>query len=105
MTVINKTPHTVTILDDGKVVREYQSDGSTIRLAMSEKSVGLVDGVPLVTVEYGEPVGLPPEQEGVTYIVSALVRQALPERRDLVVPAGLVRDENGRIIGCERFAC
>lgn len=34
------------------------------------------------------------------YIVSQLVKSALPDREDLLVPAEVVRDEQGHIIGC-----
>jgi hypothetical protein len=35
------------------------------------------------------------------YIVSRLIRTALPERGDLASPYGLVRDAEGRAIGAE----
>ena len=35
------------------------------------------------------------------YIVSQLVKSALPNRSDLLVPAEMVRDEKGMIIGCK----
>ena len=38
---------------------------------------------------------------GVFYIVSQLVKNALPDRTDLLVPAEVVRDGNGNIIGCK----
>ena len=34
------------------------------------------------------------------YIVSQLIKSALPKRVDLLVPAEVVRDDNGNIIGC-----
>ena len=34
------------------------------------------------------------------YIVSQLVKSALPNRSDLLVPAEMVRDEKGAILGC-----
>ena len=44
--------------------------------------------------------GLPEPQEGVIYLTSTLVAQAVPDRTDVLVPADLRRDEAGRIIGC-----
>lgn len=38
------------------------------------------------------------------YVVSRLVAEAVPERRDLVVPHGLVRDGQGRVVGCAQLA-
>ena len=52
---------------------------------------------------YGKVSNLPEPKDGVLYIVSAAVRTALPERNDLASPAHLVRDEEGRIIGCLAF--
>jgi len=37
----------------------------------------------------------------VLYVVSALVRAALPARKDLASPAKLTRDGKGNITGCE----
>jgi len=46
---------------------------------------------------------LPDPPEGVYYIVSLAVAQAA-RRPDLLVPDDMVRDEQGRILGCRRFA-
>jgi hypothetical protein len=32
-----------------------------------------------------------------------MVKNAIPEREDLITVGELVRDENGRIIGCKGF--
>jgi hypothetical protein len=37
------------------------------------------------------------------YLVSQPVKSALPSRKDLLVPAEVVRDEKGNIIGCRSF--
>ena len=34
------------------------------------------------------------------YIVSQLIKSAFPERNDLLVPAEVVRDSSGNIVGC-----
>ena len=44
---------------------------------------------------------LPPIEEGVYYIVSAIVATAI-RRNDLIVP-NTIRDEDGQIIGCDSF--
>ena len=62
--------------------------------------VGEVEGLTLARTEFGEPVNLPAPVPGTLIIVSQLVQSALPERTDLVVPAELVRDGMGRVIGC-----
>jgi hypothetical protein len=96
----NMTPHDVNIVGlDGAVKKTYPSDG-LIRLSTKTVEVGEDDGVLLTRTEFGEPEGLPELVPGTYLIVSQLVKSALPERTDLVVPAEMVRDENGRIVGC-----
>ena len=101
--IINKTPHAVYIIDDNnQVVRTYEKTEGQIRLSVKTVRVGILpDGTPISKTEFGEPEGLPEFQEGVFYIVSQIVKNALPERTDLVVPAEVVRDEKGNIIGCK----
>ena len=101
MNIINCTPHAVTVVDaEGKILRIIESNGSPIRLASSTVPAGEFDGVPLTRTEFGEPVNLPAPQEGTVYIVSQLVKNAIPGRSDLVVPAEVLRDDKGQIIGC-----
>lgn len=103
MTVINKTPHAVHIVDsDGRIVKTYEKGDSQIRLtAKTVQDIPLADGTPTTRTEFGEPEGLPSFQEGIFYIVSQLVKNTLPNRTDLLVPAEVVRDEKGNIIGCK----
>lgn len=103
MSVINKTPHAVNIVDaNGSITKTYDKGDSQIRLAV--KTVAdepLTDGTPTSKTQFGDPEGLPDFQEGVFYIVSQLVKNALPNRTDLLVPAEVVRDNAGNIIGCK----
>lgn len=97
MKIINYTPHQVDII--GGV--SYPSQGS-VRLSTFRKNVGILpDGTPLTKTEYGAAEGLPEPQKDVMYIVSSLVKTALPDRKDLLAPADLIRDKNGRVIGCK----
>ena len=68
---------------------------------MSTEPAGEVMGISVTRTVFGEPVGLPEPEVGTCYIVSQLVKNALPERDDLVVPAEVVRDADGNIIGCK----
>jgi hypothetical protein len=103
MTVVNKTPHAVHIVDEnGQVVRTYEKGEGQIRLAVKTvQDSPLADGTPTSITSFGEPEGLPDFKEGTFYIVSQLVKSALPERTDLLVPAEVVRDEKGNIVGCK----
>jgi len=96
---VNLTPHEINLhLPSGQVIT-VPSTGLA-RLTVVESMLGLHDSLPLVGQEFGETTGLPAPVEGVLYIVSALVRAAHPHRRDLGSPARLLRDDQGRIIGC-----
>ncbi len=62
-----------------------------------------VDGVIIETFKssFGEVENLPPQEEGVMVIVSAMAADAAKDRNDLLVPGELVRDNDGNIIGCK----
>ena len=102
MAIINMTPHQIDlVLDSGEVWLEINPSGDLIRLSMTTEEDGLVDGIPVSRTTYGEATGLPEFEEGVFYVVSGLVKSALPHREDLLVPSEMVRDDKGRILGCK----
>lgn len=107
--VENLTPHAVKVIL-GETAITFPPTGTVARVAAVRRNVGGLDlvrngipEIPVCVVEYGEVQGLPDEMPGVFLIVSALVRQALPSRRDLLSPGELVRDENGQPVGCTGF--
>jgi hypothetical protein len=101
MTIKNFTPHPITICNNaGEVTRVIQSEG-LVRLKAVTVPAGEIDGVPVTRTEFGQPEGLPEFKEGVFIVVSQLVKSALPSRSDLLVPAEVVRDEKGNIVGCK----
>lgn len=101
--LINMTPHAVGIVDgQNNLVMTIPACGNMIRLKTSTVSAGFeVNGVPVTKTVFGEPEGLPEHVEGTYIIVSQLVKSALPERKDLLVPAEVVRDSSGNILGCK----
>lgn len=103
MKVVNMTPHGVSICNnEGEVIRVYPASGQMIRLkSETVRDEKLPDGTPISRTVFGEPVGLPDEDGETVYIVSQIVKNALPERDDLVVPAEVVRDAAGNILGCK----
>lgn len=48
--------------------------------------------------------GLPPQREGIYLIVSSIIALTFPDRRDLLVPDGPIKDHRGKIIGCRTLA-
>ena len=100
MKIENRTPHPVNILDENNnEIARFESAGQ-IRLTAVVVAAEPIDGIPTSRTEFGAPEGLPEYNGGTYYIVSQLVKSALPNRGDLLVPAEVVRDESGTIIGC-----
>jgi len=103
-TLINTTPHPVHVLNrDGEVVLTIPAAPQPLRLEERVEALGDLAGVPLVKKTLAADISLPEPQDGVYYIVSLAVAQAA-RRPDLLVPDDLVRDDQGRILGCRRFA-
>lgn len=96
------TPHPIMIVDEeDQVVKTIPASGQTIRLKASTVDAGwTVDDIRVTKTKFGNPEGLPDYEFGTFYIVSQLVKSALPSREDLLVPAEVQRDTNGNIIGC-----
>lgn len=104
VTLINLTPHPVTVVgDNGEVVMTIPASGQVLRLPEVTVPAGEIQGVPLVRKVLDPAAELPPHQEGTYYIVSLPVAQ-VARREDFLVPDDLVRDDQGRVLGCRRFA-
>ena len=105
--VINLTPHSLNLVTDSGTVTIPPS-GTVARVAVARESVGTVtiDGVtvPLSRTTYGAVEGLPDPAPDTLYVVSAVVAAAAKDRKDLVVPDDLVRDEQGRVVGARGLA-
>jgi hypothetical protein len=119
MTLINATPHSITLVsregveqdnrrqflaETVEILREIPPSGIIARVSMVNSPAGEIDGIPIESVIYGEIEGLPEPQEGVYYIVSGLVAAAAAKigRVDCLAPGALVRDKNNPslILGC-----
>jgi hypothetical protein len=101
MVVINLTPHTINIHTEDDVMK-VPASGQVARVTEERQFVGrLPNGIPVQRVEYGSPYGLPGPAEGVIYVVSRIVKNAAPERKDVYAPGPAVRDRDGRVMGCE----
>lgn len=94
--LINLTPHSIKVIGVG----EIPASGLVARVSMKTEPDAVIAGFPTSYTEYGDVENLP-EIEGVSFIVSKMVRDACPDRADLFYPAELVRDETGNIIGCK----
>jgi hypothetical protein len=87
MTIINLTPHPITLRSEGvdTVIAPF---GAPARV--SSTPGGLVDlGLPVLVAmpdTFGEVIGLPEPAEGVFFVVSAVVGAAVRGRSDVLVP-------------------
>ncbi|MCX6703481.1 MAG: hypothetical protein NTV02_02220 [Candidatus Zambryskibacteria bacterium] len=84
--IINLTPHTINVrLADGSELA-FVPTAPAARVATTREVVGEVNGIPICRTTYGQVENLPEQKEGTMYVVSLLVLQVAPERRDLVAP-------------------
>ena len=105
ITIINLTPHPVNLLDvNANVVITFHTEGLA-RCSQNDVIIGKLNkDIILTKTSYGEIIGLPEQSPRTFYIVSRLVRNALPNRTDLLVPNQLIRDSEGQIVGCRSFS-
>lgn len=112
--IINMTPHQINIFnEENQLISAYPSNG-TIRLETSKQSVhieglsDLADTYKVVRSQANKDL-LPKKKPNTYYIVSSMVQEAHPERKDFIAPntsadsAGAVRDDKGNIIGVRSF--
>lgn len=99
--IVNMTPHPVNILDEeNNEIATIPASGKLIRLKSAVIRDGQMGKIPISKTVFGDPEGLPERNTGIYYIVSQLVKSACSSRDDLLVPAEVVRDTAGNIIGC-----
>lgn len=103
-TIVNATPHAINVVNEKMEVVASFEPTISVRVASTTLTIGIINGIPLDTTAFGEVEGLPQYQEGVYYIVSRLVKTALPERPDLLCPGQQVRNEAGQVIGCKSLS-
>ena len=110
--IVNLTPHAITVLKNGEEIAVYEASGSIARCESKTFAVREIAGIPLTETRFGKLYlidrdkvrhELPAPQDGTFYIVSALVARAA-QREDFIIVNDTVRDDNGRIIGCQSFA-
>ena len=118
MNIVNLTPHVINILRAGlagyEEILSIPPSGQVARLDVDRKEVDNITeandqivgnpidglgGIAFYKSIFGEPSDLPPPQEGIIYIVSSLFRSGF-DRNDLWVPGELIRDDDGKPVGC-----
>ena len=121
--IINCTPHDVAIystadcyMHNGSLyLREgdeehpeplsvYPAAKEPARAIFAQKVEDMADGI-LVYRWFPEEIVNLPEPELDTYcIVSKMLAQACPERKDLIFPGTVVRSKSGDVVGCIDFS-
>jgi hypothetical protein len=102
--IVNMTPHPVVILRERKAPVTLRPCGVVPRVEDRASSIGNVSvgfDVPIMRIETGMVLDLPPREPDVLLLVSRITAQAMPGRQDLVFPHDLVRNESGQIVGCK----
>lgn len=95
---VNLTPHEIVVMGEPEV--RVPPSGDVARVSVVTEPLGSIGGVPAFIERSGPVEGLPEPRDGVIYIVSTLVRVAVPRRVDVASPGQLVRDPDGRPVGC-----
>ena len=112
MTVVirNLTPHQVVVSPSGDMTRSItlESEGSPSRVTakrtvITHLQVGSL-AIPLHAVHYDGVPDLPNEVEGTFLIVSRLVAERFLERKDLLIPDELIRDDSGTVVACQSLS-
>ena len=104
MNIVNLTPHQIVVeMADGQRAT-FQPAGAPARVSTTQEEVGQVAGIPLRRTAWGAVQGLPPPEEGTTYIVSALVADRA-RRPDVVSPdtGPTAIREGGQVVAVRAF--
>lgn len=102
-TILNYTPHDVHIIRNGETIATFPTKGS-IRIKRHEHQTTQYYGIPVYQVTQDpNPSHLPAPLPYTKFIVSSIVAEAHPHRRDFITPHKLVKDSSNRIIGTEGF--
>ena len=106
MKLINLCPHPVCVQHANGETSTIPSSGNA-RVTVEAQLAGSVEleGHVVQVVEglYGPVTGLPDATPNCAFIVSHMVRMALPRRQDLLSPAEILRDAQGGIVACRMF--
>ena len=99
----NWTPHDVILVDiNHNVIRTFPASGNVCRMDLERKLKCRLDNIDCYASLSHGMTNIPRAVRGTYFIVSTFVRVA-SGRGDFISPAGFIRDEEGKIIGCTSF--
>lgn len=99
MSIINCTPHVLSIVRADGSVLILAPSGVVPRVSATQTPVNDVDGITVTVTTYGDVVDLPPLLPGVWRVVSRMVL-SVSGRCDLLAPGDLIRGPDGQPVGC-----
>jgi len=103
--MVNLTGHELTLVSWDGIMRHVPASGQ-VRVRSRVEEVGHVRyediDIPLLEI-VEQSVNLPDPEPDTLYVVSGIVA-AKARRPDFVVPSRIVRDGNGRAVGCQALA-
>ena len=105
---INCTPHVVSVQFPSGEVHSFPACGIVPRVQQHNVPVIHINDIPMSNIIYGEVENLPEPKENTYYIVSALVRERVPNRKDVISPdsgPSAIRNEKGQIEAVVGFIC
>lgn len=100
--LVNLTPHVINLLTNtGEVVEIEPLNDTPARVSAELKDCGVFEANGLIFNRteqvFGDIINLPEAQKGTFFVVSRIVAEAAPERKDLAIVNDLVRDEQGLV--------
>lgn len=103
--ITNLTPHAINLYNyEDELTHIIPPSGDIVSLNTSEQVLFYLGDIEVNQVTYMSADDLAPYVVNHYYIVSPLVANAYPDRRDFLMVHKTVRDDDGSIIGCRAFA-
>ena len=97
--IINLCSHDISIKDIHGKIRIFKPSGTECRVNPHPKDVEYHDGIAMYTEVYGDIENLPEIKDGVIYIVSARVTNALNGARpDILSPGRQEKSKIGKVM-------
>ena len=105
---INLTPHELNVRKEDGSFLTVPPSGTVARVSVQAMTMGRIDGVVITGQAFESDIsGVPPRKDGTYYVVSRLAADALKEEgrvEDILIPGPAIRDEDGKIVGCDGFS-
>jgi len=98
MKFVNLTPHNINL--PGQTVKPT---GFVARVNSVQQQVDNINGIPVLVTQLLQTMNLPDPEQDICFIVPAVVRNHSPQRKDLLSPTKLIRDNDGKVVGCGAF--